>query len=116
MASLAPAATQPPPRAKQRVREFGRGVTYQIAGLPIAVRHSIGRNSQVADRVLRRAYARRYWRPRGWGERAQLALALLIWPFVVVGLQISFTLKNGGEVARRFHRPVHRQLVDQLRL
>lgn len=116
MATLAPAATQSPRRAKQRVRDFGRGVTYQVAGLPIAVRHSIGRQSRVPDRVLRRAYARRYWHPRSWGERAQLALALLIWPFVVVGLQVSFTLKNGGEVARRFHRPVHRQLVDQLRL
>jgi hypothetical protein len=66
--------------------------------------------------VLRRAYARRYWRPRAWPERAQLLLALLAWPFVVLGLQIGFTLKNGPDVARRFHRPVHRQLVDQLRL
>jgi hypothetical protein len=43
-------------------------------------------------------------------------LALAAWPFVLVGLQITFTLKNGGHIARRFQRPIHRQLVDQLRL
>ena len=116
MATLASAVHRHPLRAKQRVKDFGRGVTYQIAGLPIAVRHSLGRRSQAPDRVLRRAYARRYWRPRDWRARAQLALALLIWPFAVLGLQISFTLKNGGAVARGFGRPVHRQLLDQLRL
>jgi hypothetical protein len=116
MASLTPAAHQRPLRAKQRVKDFGRGVTYKIAGLPIALRHSVGRTGQAPDRVLRRAYSRRYWRPRGWGERAQLALALLVWPFVFLGLQVSFTLRNGRAVARGFGRPVRRQLVDQLRL
>lgn len=102
--------------AKQRVKDFGRGLTYQIAGLPIAVRSAIGHRGTATERVIRRAYARRYWSPRDWTERTQLALALLAWPFVLVGLQITFTLKNGGEVARRFRRPIHRQLVDQLRL
>lgn len=108
--------TNSPLTRRQGVRDLGRGITYRIAGLPIAVRHSVGRAGKAPDRVLRRAYARRYWNPRGLEERVQLAIALLTWPLVVLGLQISFTLKNGGEVARRFHRPVHRQLVDQLRL
>jgi Sugar-transfer associated ATP-grasp len=116
MASLTPAVHHRPLRTKQRVKDFGRGVTYKIAGLPIAVRHSLGRRGQAPDQVLRRAYSRRYWHPRGWSERAQLALALLIWPFVLVGLQISFTLRSGGAVARGLGRPVRRQLVDQLRL
>jgi len=113
MASAAsPRAQQVPTR--QRVRNFGRGVTYQIAGLPIAVRSN--RRGRTPERVIRRAYARRYWKPRGWSERSQLALALVLWPFVLVGLQIAFTLKNGGEVARKYGRPVHRQLLDQLHL
>jgi len=118
MPSLARAVHERPLRApaKQRVKDFGRAVTYQIAGLPIAVRHCVGRGAKTPDRVLRRAYARRYWRPRDWPEFAQLGLALLAWPFVVIGLQISFTLKNGAEAARRSHRPVRRQLLDQLRL
>ena len=116
---LAPArADDRPPRirAKQRVRDFGRGVTYQIAGLPIAARHAAPWRRRCATNDLRGAYARRYWRPRGWSERAQLALALILWPVVLIALQITFTCRNGGAVARRFHRPVHRQLVDQLRL
>jgi len=101
---------------RQRVRNFGRGVTYHIAGLPIAIRNGVGGRSTRSERVLRRAYARRYWRPRNWSERSQLFLALILWPFAVAALQIAYTLKNGGDVARRFHRPVHRQLVDQLKL
>jgi hypothetical protein len=101
--------------ARQRVTDFGRGVTYQIAGLPISI-GSIARRGWTPDRILRSAYARRFWSPRNWIEGAHLALALLVWPLVLVGLQISFTLKNGGRIARCFGRPVHRQLVDQLRL
>jgi hypothetical protein len=41
---------------------------------------------------------------------------MILWPFAVAALQIAYTIKNGAEVARRFQRPVHRQLVDQLRL
>ena len=101
---------------RQRVRDFGRGVTYQVAGLPIALRHGLGRRRPAPDRVIRRAYSRRYWAPRSWSEGSQLALALVVWPLVLAGLQIAFTLKNGREVARRCQRPVRRQLVDQLRL
>lgn len=118
MATVAPGTKSPPSRlgARRRVKDYGRGVTYQIAGLPIAVRNSFGRQRTGPERILRRAYARRYWRPRSWSERTQLMLALVTWPFALVGLQISFTFKNGSAVARQFHRPIHRQLVDQLRL
>lgn len=102
--------------ARQRVKDFGRGVTYQVAGLPIAVRHRARKMGSAPNDVLRRAYARRYWAPRDWSERVQLLLALLAWPFILLGLQIAFTLKNGGKVARRFQRPIHGQLLDQLRL
>jgi hypothetical protein len=101
---------------KQHVKDYGRAVTYQIAGLPIAVRNSLNGRSASPDAVFRRAYAHRFWRPRNWSEASQLGLAMLAWPFVLVGLQLTFVMKNGGEVARRFQRPIHRQLLDQLRL
>jgi len=118
MATVVFTAHSRPPRVpvRQRVKNFGRGLTYQIAGLPIAVRHTLGRHGLAPQSRLRRAYARRYWRPRNWSERAQLCLALVAWPLVLIGLQLSFTLRNGGKVARRFGTPVHRQLIDQLRL
>ncbi len=118
MASLAPIGRTRRIRvpARQRVKDFGRGVTYHIAGLPVAVSNRFTRRGRASERVIRRAYARRYWSPRGWSEGAQLALALVAWPFALVGLQIAFTLQNGAQVARRFGRPIHRQLVDQLRL
>lgn len=118
MAILATTVRSRPVRvpARQRVRDFGRSVTYRIAGLPIAVRNGVSRRGTAAERIIRRAYARRYWSPRDWSERTQLALALAAWPFVLVGLQITFTLKNGGQIVRRFRRPIHRQLFDQLRL
>jgi hypothetical protein len=97
------------------MKNFGRSVTYQVAGLPIALR-GIGRRGSAPDAVIRRAYARRYWRPRNIREAWRLALATVISPLVVVGLEVAFTLKNGGRVARRFGRPVHCQIVDQLRL
>lgn len=88
-------------------------MTYRIAGLPIAARAGPGASP---DAVIRRAYARRFWRPHDWSEGAELGVAIATWPFVLLGLQIAFTLKNGREVARRFRRPLHRQLLDQLRL
>ena len=112
MATAAPKRAQPVP-TRQRIRNFGRGVTYQIAGLPIAARNM--RGGRTPERVIRRAYARRYWKPRDWSERSQLALALLLWPFVLFGLQVAFTAKNGREIARR-GRSIPHQLLDQVRL
>src|SRR4051794_24475473 len=99
MATLAPDVRAHPLRTptRQRVKDFGRGLTYQIAGLPIAVRNGADRPFTSPHRVLRHAYARRYWSPRNWSERVQLMLALIIWPFVLLALQIAFTLKNGGQ-------------------
>ena len=109
--AASPSAQRVPTR--QRIRNFGRGVTYHIAGLPIAVRG--GRGGRSPERVIRRAYSRRYWRPQSWADGSQLALALLFWPFALAGLQIAFTVKNGREIARR-GRSIPGQLLDQFRL
>jgi hypothetical protein len=118
MASLAGQVPIPAnrPQIKWRLKDFGRGLTYDIAGLPIAVRALFERNVNRPDVVIRRAYARHFWHPRDLNELAQLALALLIWPFVVIVLEAVFVIKNGRAVARSSKRPIHRQLVDQARL
>src|SRR4051794_17992301 len=116
MASVAVATdgSGPRPRFRQRVKDFGRGVTYDIAGLPIAVRATLDRRGASPQAVIRRAYARRFWHPRGLAEISQLVLAILGWPFALIGLEAVFILKNGAAVASQ--RPIHRQLFDQFRL
>ena len=119
MASIAASVGQreaPRRPARQRLKDFGRGVTYQVAGLPIAVRGAMSALDRTPEAVIRRAYARRYWRPRSAAELSYLALAIIVWPIVLVGLQVAFTVKNGRQVARRFNRPIHRQLLDQSHL
>lgn len=116
MATVAPIRMTIPARSRQRLKDFGRSVTYDIAGLPIAVRALFTRGRGVPEVAIRRAYARRYWHPRSVGELGQLLLAMVITPFALIGLEIAFVLKNGGPVARRFGRPIHRQLIDQLKL
>ena len=114
-AAFSPRQRAERPRLTRRLKDFGRSVTYQVAGLPIAVRGARRRGSSPQS-IIRRADAHRYWHPRGIGEASRLALAAVISPFVLVGLEVAFTLKNGGRVARRSGRPVSSQLVDQFRL
>jgi hypothetical protein len=104
------------PPVRQRLKDFGRTVTYQIGGLPIAVRGALGGHSVAPEAVVRRAYAHRYWRPASPAELAQLALAIVISPFAVVALGLVFAAKNGDRVARGCKRGVCGQFADQLRL
>ena len=118
MATVAQPAGQAPapqPRLRSRLKGFGREVTYKVAGLSIAARAPFDR-SEAGPAVIRRAYARRFWRPRHGQELASLAFALVGWPFAFVGLSAAFLVKNGATVARRSNRPVFRQLIDHLRL
>ena len=118
MATVAPPAGQvpaPQPRLRSRLKDFGRQVTYS-SGLPIVARAAIERSETGPDAVIRRAYARRFWRPRRSDEFASLALALVIWPFAVIGLEAVFLAKNGATAANRSNRSVFRQMIDQLRL
>lgn len=112
--SRLPEAAHPPVR--QRFKDFGRNVTYQIGGLPIAVRGTLSGRSVKPEAVVRRAYARRYWHPANFTELTQLALAILIGPIAVIALGLVFAAKNGGRVARGCKRGVCGQFADQLRL
>ena len=119
MATVAPPTGQAPaqqPRLRSRLKDFGREVTYKIAGLPIAARAAIERSEAGPGCRIRRAYARRFWRPRRSDEFASLALALFIWPFALIGLEAAFLARNGATVARRSNRSMFRQMIDQVRL
>jgi hypothetical protein len=84
----------------------------RAAGLPIAVRGLLTR-SAAAEAVVRRAYARWYWRP-GLRDLPFLLAALLTWPAVLVGAAVYFTALNGSAAARRSGRPPLRQFGDHL--
>jgi hypothetical protein len=104
------------PRSRERLRDFGRAVTYQIGGLPIAVRAGLNRHPATPEAVVRRAYARQFWHPHTLSEIGALCVALLIWPFALAGMGVAFLFKNGRIVAERSNRSVPRQMLDQLRL
>jgi hypothetical protein len=101
------------PPVRQRLKDFGRNLTYQIGGLPIAIRGSLSGDSTAPEAVVRRAYAHRYWHPANFAELSQLALAILICPVAVIGLGLVFVTKNRGRIAQR---GLCGQFVDQLRL
>ena len=84
---------------------------YVIAGLPIAVRVSRGRCGD-----LRRAFAKRYWRPQNWLERAELIVGIVLAPMVVPLAAIWFTAKNGPLIRKREGRSWFGQFGEQLRL
>src|SRR4051794_10644164 len=100
------------PRRRERLRDFGRAVTYQIGGLPIAVRAGLNRHPATPEAVVRRAYARQFWHPHTLPEIGVLCVALLIWPFALLGMGVAFLFKNGRIVAERSNRSVPRQMLD----
>jgi hypothetical protein len=102
--------------ASGRIKDLGRSVTYRIAGLPIALRALLTGRSETPDAVIRRAYARRFWRAASVAEAAELLLALLLWGPVLIGLSLAFLARNGAIVARRNGRSMAHQFADHLRL
>lgn len=90
-------------------------VGYRVAGLPTATRALISPSCGPAG-IVRRAYARRFWHPERPAAWLELCLALVLWPVIVPAAAVWCTWKNGSIVSRREHRPIHRQLLDLLRL
>ena len=102
--------------ASGRIKDFGRSVTYRIAGLPIAARAILVGRGSAPEAVIRHAYARSFWSVRNLSEAAALMLALSLWPVALIGLAAAFLARNGVIVARRSGRSIGLQLLDQLRL
>lgn len=100
---------------RQRLRRHAIRLVYRLTGLPIATRALFERPG-TPPAVVRSAYARMFWRPRRPSEWGELGLALSLWPVLVPLAAIWFTWRNGSVVARRDQRPLHLQLLDQIRL
>lgn len=104
-------------RLSRGLRDYARTVTYRIAGLPIAAGQLFRSRREASPAgIVRSAYARLYWHPRDGADLAALLLALLLWPFALVGLEIAFLARNGKSIARSARRSRFRQLLDQTRL
>lgn len=93
----------------------GEKLVYRIGGLPVALR-TTGENSEQCCDVIRRAYARAYWRPTSWDGYLEIAAAWLLWPIVALVGPMWFTAKNGPAIRKRHKRGLLRQLADQVRL
>lgn len=93
----------------------GEKLLYRIAGLPVALRASSTEDESCGD-VIRRAYARAYWRPPGWDGYAEIVAAWLLWPLVAVLGPLWFTAKNGPALRVRYRRGLVAQFADQVRL
>lgn len=87
-------------------------VVYRVAGLPVAVR---GLRNGRSD-PLHATYVRTYWHPRGPAQWSQLALAIVIWPIVVLGASAWSTARNGRVIRSRTGKSAVAQFGEQIRL
>jgi hypothetical protein len=99
-------------------RRIGAGlesIVYVIAGLPIALRGVSAAPTPWA-RIIRRAFARRYWRPDSLTDAAALGLGLLVTPLAVPAAALWYSARNGPTIRKREGKGVSAQFVEQLRL
>lgn len=85
---------------------------YRVAGLPVAMTAALGGS----DDPLHAAFARRYWRPESAGEWAELAGAILLWPFALLLASAWFTARNGPVIRGRTGKSIPAQLREQFSL
>jgi hypothetical protein len=90
---------------------------YVVAGLPIALRVSLGEGGcDKACNVTRRAFAQRYWRPQHPLEWLELVIGIVLTPLVVPLAALWFTARNGPVIRAREGKGVVTQLAEQVRL
>jgi hypothetical protein len=94
------------------VRQSAERLIYRVAGLPVAMTAALGGS----DDPLHAAFARRYWHPKSAGEWAELAAAMLLWPFALILASAWFTARNGAIIRRRTGKSIPSQLREQLGL
>lgn len=106
----------PPSAPAGRRRRRKVRLTYVVAGLPVAIRNSFGRAGDDPISIIRRDFARFYWRTARRERRWAVGKALLSWPAVFALMLVRFTRRNGKAVAKRHGRSVSMQLLDQVRV
>src|SRR3954468_2309236 len=90
-------------------------IVYVVAGLPLAIRGPAFAPAPEAE-VIRRAFAREYWRPRSMRDAAELALGIVLTPIAVPVAAVWFTARNGPVIRRREGKGLASQFAEQLRL
>jgi hypothetical protein len=99
-----------------KAAEAGEWLLYRIGGLPVALRATSRDDGSAPCDAIRQCYARSYWRPESaWGY-VEIALAWLLWPFVLLVFALWLTAKNGKWIRRRHARALATQLADQVKL
>src|SRR5689334_17357324 len=94
-------------RIRQGTRRHADAILWRGAALALMINLLLSpRRFPAASRIIGRAYARRFWRPRTVGECLDILAAILIWPLGVLFCALWFTRRNGPVVAKRFGRPV----------
>jgi hypothetical protein len=86
---------------------------YVIAGLPIAI-HGAWSAPTPAARDIRRAFARRFWRPGSARDAAELVAGLILTPIVVPIAALWFTARNGLVIRHRYRKGILAQFGEQL--
>jgi hypothetical protein len=86
---------------------------YVVAGLPIAI-HGHWTAPTPAARDIRRAFARRFWRPESSRDALELAAGLILTPVIVPLAALWFTARNGPIIRRREGKSVIAQFVEQI--
>jgi hypothetical protein len=94
------------------VRQSAERLIYRVAGLPVAMTAALGGS----DDTLHAAFVRRYWHPESASEWAELAAAIVLWPFALVLAAAWFTARNGAIIRDRTGKSIRSQLREQLAL
>jgi hypothetical protein len=100
---------------RRRVANGLERTIYVIAGLPIALR-GVALAPTPHARIIRRAFARKYWHPDSISDAVSLAAGLLLTPIAVPLAALWFTLRNGPVIRQREGRGLVAQFVEHLRL
>ena len=96
----------------RNVRQSAERMIYRVAGLPVAMTARLGSS----DDPLHAAFAHRYWHPEGGTEWAELAAAIVLWPFALLLASAWFTARNGAVIRSRTGKTLRSQLREQLAL
>jgi hypothetical protein len=88
---------------------------YAAAGLPIAI-HGASSAPSADARDIRRAFARRFWRPQSGWEVIELLAGIALVPLGVPLAALWYTIRNGPAIRRREGKGLAAQFVEQIRL
>ena len=89
---------------------------YDVAGLPMAIRHSLRGRPPVSEPAayIHWFHGRFYWRLPGGPLRG--LVAVIAWPLALAAAVIVFTRRNGAAIQSRTGVPVWRQVCQQIQL